>query len=67
MVRKPSNRSDFDAARRGRVRRRAGWVIVLAVATMGLAGCGDPDDDDEGGGGYVAAPLTVQVAASPEM
>ena len=67
MVRKPSNRSDSDAARRGRLRRRTGWVIVLAVATMGLAGCGDPDDDDEGGGGYVAAPLTVQLPASAQM
>ena len=64
MVRKPSNPLNPDAARGGPVRRRIWLVTVLALFTMGLAGCGDPDDDDEGGGGYVAAHLTVQVPAS---
>lgn len=41
-------------------------VAALALITMGLAGCGDPDDDDDGGGGggYVAAQLTVPVAGA---
>jgi hypothetical protein len=63
MVRKPSNAPSPDAARRGPVRRRASLVTVLAIFTLGLAGCGDPDDDDEGGGGYVATHLTVQFPA----
>ena len=59
MVKRVSNALHLDAARRGPVRRRASLVTVLALLTMGLAGCGDPDDG-EGGGGYVAAPLIVQ-------
>jgi hypothetical protein len=64
MVRKLSNRSNSGPARRGPVRRRTSLVIVLALFTMGLAGCGDPDDGDGGGGGYVAAQLTGQFPAS---
>ena len=62
MVSKPSNPWILTAARRGPVRQRASLVTALALVTMGLAACGDPDDG--GGGGYVAAPLTAQSPAS---
>ncbi|TQN43861.1 hypothetical protein FHU33_3329 [Blastococcus colisei] len=58
MVGTLANPSNPDAARRRAVRRRISLVAVLALITMGLVGCGDPDDDD-GGGGYVAVHLTV--------
>jgi hypothetical protein len=64
MAGKPSSPGP-DHVRRGRVRRRTSLVTVLALFSLGLAGCGDPDDDDGGGGGgYVAAQLTVQLPAS---
>ncbi|MDT0277576.1 hypothetical protein [Blastococcus goldschmidtiae] len=60
MVRTLANSSNRGAARRRALRLRA-WLVavLLALATVGTAGCGDPDDDDGGGGGYVAAHLTV--------
>ena len=66
MVTKSSDPVNADTARRRPARRRAALVTALALLTVGLAGCGDPDDDgDEGGGGYVAAHLTAPVRSAP--
>ncbi|WP_346622306.1 hypothetical protein [Blastococcus montanus] len=54
--------SNPDGARHRAGRVRTSLVAGLALITMGLAGCGDPDDDD-GGVGYVAAELVVPVGA----
>ena len=66
MLGRSSKLVNPDAARPRPLRRRTALVAVLALFTIGLAGCGDPDDDDDdgGGGGYVAAHLTVQSPAS---
>ena len=68
MVTKSSDPVNADTARRGSARRRASLVTALALLTVGLAGCGDPDDDGDeggGGGGYVAAHLTAPVRSAP--
>ena len=62
VVETSANVSKTIAAHRRAVRLRTSSVAVLAVVTLGLVGCGDPDDDDgDSGGGYVAAHLTVPV------
>lgn len=42
---------------------RASVVCALAVLSLGLSGCGEPDDDGGGGGGYLAGGLAGQVTA----
>ena len=51
-------------AQRGRpVRLRAAVAGAVALVTLGLFGCGEPDDDSgDGGGGYLARQLTGQEA-----
>ena len=46
--------------RRPRVRLRTSMAAVIALGSLVLTGCGDPDDDDGGdGGGYVTQALSA--------
>jgi hypothetical protein len=64
MTRTPIGTAIADVGRRRSQRpsSRAAVVAVLAVLTVGLAGCGDPDGGG-GGGGYLAAPLASPTVA----
>lgn len=58
--------SSTHVAQRGRpLRLRAAVAGAVALVTLGLSGCGEPDDDGGGdsGGGYLAQQLTDQAAA----
>lgn len=48
------------------VRLRIAVAGAVALVTLGLSGCGEPDDDNGGGGeggGYLAHQSTVEVPA----
>lgn len=45
------------------VRLRTSVAGAVALLSLGLAGCGDPDDKGGGGGGYLAQQLTGQAPA----